>query len=72
MNKASVLMDVVAILQDVVDKDKDFLAMGDEWPLSFEERYALQSSIAKVQGLINRFQAQIEAEISAYETAQGM
>ena len=72
MNKASVLMDVVAILQDVVDKDKDFLAMGDEWPLSFEERYAVQSSIAKLQGLINHFQAQIEAEISAYETSQGM
>lgn len=72
MNKASVLIDVVAILQDVLDKDKEFLAMGDEWPLSFEEQYAIQSSNAKLQGLINHFQGQIEAEVSAYEISQGM
>lgn len=72
MNKASVLIDVVAVLQNLVDQDKKFLEAGDDYPLSFEERYALQSSIGKIQGLINHFQEQIEAEISAYETAQGM
>lgn len=72
MNKSSVLIDVVAVLQDVVDQDKKFLEAGDDYPLSFEERYALQSSIAKLQGLINRFQGQIEADISAYEISQGM
>jgi len=72
MNKASVLIDVVAILQDVLDKDKEFLAMGDEWPLSFEEQYAIQSSNAKLQGLINHFQDIIEADINAYEISQGM
>jgi hypothetical protein len=72
MNKASVLIDVVAILQDVLNKDKEFLAMGDEWPLSFEEQYAIQSSNAKLQGLINHFQDIIDADINAYEISQGM
>jgi hypothetical protein len=70
--KASVLIDVVAILQAHVDSDREFLANGPDYPLSFEEEFAIESTIKKLESIIEHFQDAIEAEINAYEISQGM
>jgi hypothetical protein len=72
MNKASVLMEVVAYLEAEVKSDRDYLASDEADSLSFEETFAIQNVISRFQLLAQHFQEQIEVEISAFEQSQGM
>ena len=72
MNKASVLMDVVAYLEAEIKSDREYLASDEADSLSFEEDFAMTSTICRIERLIEHFQEQIEAGISAYEISQGM
>lgn len=72
MNKALVLMEVVAYIEAEIKSDRDYLASESAESLSFEEDFATVSVIHRFKRLAEHFQGQIEAEISAYETSQGM
>ena len=72
MNKASVLMDVVAYLQAEIKSDRDYLASESAEYLSVEEDFAIQNVIRRFQLLAQHFQEQIDTEISAYEQSQGV
>ena len=72
MNKAAVLIGVVAYLEAEIKSDRDYLASDEAESLSFEEEFAIESTICRLERLVEHFQGQIEAEISAYEQSQGM
>jgi hypothetical protein len=72
MDKISVLMTVVATLEAEIKSDREFLASDEAQSLSFEEEFAIQNVISRLERLAEHFQEQIEAEISAYEISQGM
>ena len=72
MNKASVLMDVVAILEADRTRGLKLIEDKDIEDLSYQDEYAVRFHIAKLEDLIEHFQGQIEAEVSAYEISQGM
>ena len=65
-------MDVVAYLEAEIKSDRDYLASYEAESLSFEEEYTIESTICRLERLVEHFQRQIEAEISAYEQSQGM
>jgi hypothetical protein len=65
-------MEVVAYIQAEIKSDRDYLASESAESLSFEEDFATVSVIRRFERLAEHFQEQIETEISAYETAQGM
>ena len=64
------LISVVAILELEIKKGRDILS-DDEYPLSYEEEYAVEFHIRQVQGLMEYFQGAIEANIAGMEMAQG-
>lgn len=72
MNKAAVLMEVVAHIEAEIKSDRDYLASESAESLSFEEDFAIVSVMRRFERLAEHFQEQIEAEISAYEVSQGM
>lgn len=72
MNKALVLMEVVAYIEAEIKSDRDYLASESAESLSFEEGFATVSVIHRFERLAEHFQEQVEAEVSAYEVSQGM
>lgn len=72
MNKALVLMEVVATIEAEIKSERDFLASDEAERLSFEEDFATRDVIRRFERLAQHFQNQIEAEISAFEQSQGM
>lgn len=71
MNKASILMDVVEVITAEAKMLYSILD-NEDYPLTSEEEYGIKCSLRTLENLAEHFQAQIEAEISAYETSQGM
>jgi hypothetical protein len=72
MDKISVLMTVVATLEAEIKSDREFLASDEAQSLSFEEEFATQNVISRLERLAEHFQDQIEAMINAHEISQGM
>jgi len=68
MNKASVLMEVVEMISNYADSHIEYVIEEDG---SQGNAYYPPSFDALLQ-FKDRLQKQIEAEISAYETSQGM
>lgn len=68
MNRASVLMDVVAMMDNYAANHIEFIMEDDGTP---GNAYHPPSFDAFLQ-FKDHLQRQIEAEISAYETSQGM
>jgi hypothetical protein len=72
MNKALVLMEVVAYLEAEIKSDREYLSSDEADSLSFEETFAIQNVISRFQLLTQHFQEQVDTEMSAYEKSQGM
>jgi hypothetical protein len=72
MNKELVLMEVVAYLEAEIKSDREYLASDSADSLSFEEDFAMTSTICRLERIVEHFQEQIERGISAFETSQGM
>lgn len=72
MNKASVLIDVVAIISEQLEVKRELLYSQLDNKADSKEVCLNAGGMQALLALRDRLQGQIEAEISAYETAQGM
>ena len=66
------LISVVAILEADKKRGLKLIEDKDIENLSYTDEFAVRFHIAKLEDLIEHFQGNIEANISAMETAQGM
>jgi hypothetical protein len=53
------LHEVVAFLEATIQSDRDFLQSDDAEHLSFEEDFAIVSTICKLESIIQHFQDEI-------------
>ena len=65
------IMHVVAHLEAEIKSDRDFLASDEAKSLSFEEEFATQNVISRLERIAEHFQGYIEAQINAMEASQG-
>lgn len=72
MNKASVLIDVVAIISSELEVKRELLCNQLDNKADSKDICLNAGGMQSLIALRDRLQGQIEAEISAYEASQGM
>ena len=66
------LIQVVAYLDAEIKSDREFLESESAEYLSFEEDYAISSTICRLERIIEHFQEIIDSQVSSMEVSQGM
>jgi hypothetical protein len=66
------LIQVVAYLDAEIKSDREFLESESAEYLSFEEDFAISSTICRLERIIEHFQEIIDSQVSSMEVSQGM
>jgi len=66
------LIQVVAYLDAEIKSDRIFLASAEADSLSFEEDFAISSTICRLERIIEHFQEIIDSQVSSMEVSRGM
>jgi hypothetical protein len=66
------LIQVVAYLDAEIKSDREYLTSESAEYLTFEEDFAMTSTICRLERIIEHFQEIIDSQVSSMEVSQGM